>query len=195
MGNEEINYVDFDPECLEYVRRFYREAQSVHKNSEASVEESTDMDNIWKTQHRPPVNYHLRTKIIVLREELEYYCLPGAPKPSDEMTKLKRACGEQLRENDTIFDALQKNIEKENNVAEQHLIDMLCESGFKRQDRWGYRALEPMRTCVVSMSLVQLTSSGSEEHIATAQKLLLFWRKPAVSVICFGMRAINTFIL
>lgn len=91
-------------------------------------------------------------------------------------------------------------------MAEQHLIDMLCMSGFDRQDVWGFRALEPNRCCITSIALVLLktgirfpgdtpadsTTTNNEEEIegldgtkvdqtqlATAQKLLLFWRKPA----------------
>ncbi|KAI9474866.1 hypothetical protein BDB00DRAFT_860161 [Zychaea mexicana] len=96
-----------------------------------------------------------------------------------DMAQLKVACGHHLKQHDHIFDALQKNISRENNVAEQHLIDMLCDAGFMRDDRWGYRELEPMRTCVVSMALVLLKTTGPNNHMATAQKLLLFWRKPA----------------
>ncbi|CAO3665492.1 unnamed protein product [Umbelopsis ramanniana] len=95
------------------------------------------------------------------------------------MRQLKIDCGKHLLERDQIFTALQRNISKENNVAEQHLIDMLCDSGFSRDDKWGYRAMEPMKTCIVSIALVMLKTTGPENHMATAQKLLLFWRKPA----------------
>jgi len=66
-------------------------------------------------------------------------------------------------------------------------------SGFDREDEWGYRALEPSRCCISSIALVLLktgivhppeSSSGGQVTVdyvqmATAQKLLLFWRKPA----------------
>jgi hypothetical protein len=73
--------------------------------------------------------------IIVLREELEYFSIttPGALAGVDkagqsnmELKALKRACGVALEERRTIFAALQRNVNKENNLAEQHLIDMLC---------------------------------------------------------------------
>jgi len=69
-------------------------------------------------------------------------------------------------------------------------------SGFNRDDEWGYRAMEPNRCCVSSIALVLLKTgivhhppnAGGERQVtidynqmATAQKLLLFWRKPAVS--------------
>ena len=67
-------------------------------------------------------------------------------------------------------------------------------SGFDREDEWGYRAMEPSRCCISSIALVLLktgivhsTSPSGERQVtidynqmATAQKLLLFWRKPAV---------------
>lgn len=39
---------------------------------------------------------------------------------------MRRAAGKALEEKRTIFTALQRNVNKENNLAEQHLIDMLC---------------------------------------------------------------------
>ena len=71
--------------------------------------------------------------------------------------------------------------------------DGRSKSGFNREDEWGYRALEPMRCCISSIALV-LLKTGIIHHpnaekpvevdyaqMTTAQKLLLFWRKPAVS--------------
>lgn len=68
-------------------------------------------------------------------------------------------------------------------------------SGFNRDDEWGFRAVEPSRCCISSIALV-LLKTGIMHHppgptgerpvtidynqMATAQKLLLFWRKPAV---------------
>ena len=75
--------------------------------------------------------------IIVLREELEYFSIP--PKPddgsaltdqngiaNDKLLDIKRRSGDYLIDKRNIFTALQRNVNKENNIAEQHLIDMLC---------------------------------------------------------------------
>jgi hypothetical protein len=43
-----------------------------------------------------------------------------------ELREMKRACGKALEGRKSIFTALQRNVNKENNLAEQHLIDMLC---------------------------------------------------------------------
>lgn len=87
--------------------------------------------------------------IIVLREELEYFSIPTKGSAAAKAAKrdsaavnalevaandvttpallqLKQACGEALLERKQIFTALQRNVNKENNMAEQHLIDMLC---------------------------------------------------------------------
>jgi hypothetical protein len=76
--------------------------------------------------------------------------------------------------------------------GEVRLMD-IC-SGFNRDDQWGFRACEPTRNIISSMALVHLKtgiihpqnpSDGppyiDQAQMTTAQKLLLFWRKPAVS--------------
>ena len=76
-----------------------------------------------------------RQAIIVLREELEYFAIPTDDKsagtdaaglPNTRLLDIKRECGNKLLDKRSIFTALQRNVNKENNVAEQHLIDMLC---------------------------------------------------------------------
>ncbi|KAI9322499.1 hypothetical protein BX666DRAFT_626580 [Dichotomocladium elegans] len=170
---DQVTFVDFDPACLDYVLKIYHYAAD-SPNRPATTAATPEV---------PPssVYYPLLSKqpIIVLREELEYYCIPPNTLAPATMASLKVACGHALKRQDQVFDALQKNISRENNAAEQHLIDMLCDAGFRRDDHWGYRQLEPTRTCVVSMSLVLLQTTGPNNHMATAQKLLLFWRKPA----------------
>lgn len=193
--------------------------------------------------------------VIVLREELEYFTIPPtsmkkttvppaanpnvAPPVAPEFMQLKDACGDTLLLRRQIFTALQRNVNKENNLAEQHLIDMLCMSGFEPDDHWGYRAREPARCGIISTALVllktgvthagelpggrpsnaplpprpigvqrkgidmeqgipptMLTDPGDmgewvdigqggmlrvdQQQLSTTQKLLLFWRKPAV---------------
>ncbi|KAF9348678.1 hypothetical protein BGX26_012927 [Mortierella sp. AD094] len=90
---------------------------------------------------------------------------------------IKTQCGRVLLEDRKIFAALQRNINKEKNQAEQHLMDMLCVSGFQRDGEWGYRRLEPKRTTVVSVAMVMLRttaatpSSASSSSAAATAKL------------------------
>ncbi|EMD31189.1 hypothetical protein CERSUDRAFT_145467 [Gelatoporia subvermispora B] len=208
---EELYAVDFDPDCFSYVLAFFRNASDTFYGTPNSpgllaaqqqlVEGGSPSSDFGPAQSQNP----LLTKqaIIVLREELEYFSIPPKEGPAatnsngianDALLDLKRKCGEFLLHKRNIFTALQRNINKENNVAEQHLIDMLCMSGFDRDDEWGYRAMEPSRCCISSIALV-LLKTGIVHHppgptgerqvtidynqMATAQKLLLFWRKPA----------------
>jgi len=65
--------------------------------------------------------------------------------------------------------------------AEQQLIEMLCLAGFDLNATWGYRSREPGRCGLTSTSLVRLVH-GDGTNLAqsnAAQKLMLFWRKPA----------------
>jgi hypothetical protein len=176
--DEQLNYVDFDPVCLEYFLKFYKLAADVKEENKQDAELRR---LVRASAASSPVYYTLLTKqpIIVLREELEYFVLPISKKK--DVSGLKLKAGQYLKELDPIFDALQKNISRENNVAEQHLIDMLCDAGFQRQDKWGYREIEPTKAVIASMALVLLKTVGPDNHMATAQKLFLFWRKPAVS--------------
>jgi hypothetical protein len=77
------------------------------------------------------------------------------------------------------------------------MLLLSTKSGFDREDVWGFRALEPNRCCITSIALVllktgisvQMTKEGAKDsegeieidqaQLSTAQKLLLFWRKPA----------------
>ncbi|KAF8167591.1 phosphatase activator [Crassisporium funariophilum] len=203
---EEVYGVDFDPDCFQFVLTFFRNASDNFYGTSSSPGLFSAQQHLLESpasEFGPPTSQNpLLTKqaIIVLREELEYFSIP--PKDgqaatdqngiaNDQMLDIKRRSGDYLIEKRNIFTALQRNVNKENNVAEQHLIDMLCMSGFDREDEWGFRALEPSRCCISSIALV-LLKTGIVHHpngerqveidtaqMATAQKLLLFWRKPA----------------
>jgi len=202
--DEELYGVDFDPECFSYVLTFFRKASDTFYGTITSpglfvaqqhlIDGSPSSDFGAANSQNPLLT---KQAIIVLREELEYFSIP--PKDGNATTNeqgiatealidIKRRSGKYLMEKRNIFTALQRNVHKENNVAEQHLIDMLCMSGFDRDDEWGFRALEPSRCCISSIALVLLKTgiihaagpvTIDYNQMATAQKLLLFWRKPA----------------
>ena len=65
---------------------------------------------------------------------------------------------------------------------------MLSHSGFNHDDQWGHRAGEPNKAVICSIALARLRTEGpsgsggttnSSNAVGMAQKLLLFWRKPA----------------
>ena len=130
----------FDPDCFQYILDFWSKAQTAFYGTPTSpglfhaqssingpAGEATD------AQSNPLLS---KQAIIVLREELEYFSITkpdgvartdiATGAANDELRILKRACGQALEERRSIFNALQRNVNKENNQAEQHLIDMLC---------------------------------------------------------------------
>jgi len=57
-------------------------------------------------------------------------------------------------------------------------------SGFDHDDRWGHRAGEPNKAVICSLALAKLRTDikgdlAGNNAVGMAQKLLLFWRKPA----------------
>ncbi|KAL1923767.1 uncharacterized protein VTP21DRAFT_8747 [Calcarisporiella thermophila] len=186
---EQVTYVDFDPECLEYILDFYRKAHEnsiqMHQQEQLGVESAAY-----------PGPFFGRTAIIILREELEFFAIPppkssssssgsaDVPLPDffNDITSLKLFCSQHLLNQRSIFDALQRNANKENSTAERHLIDLLCMSGFNRNSDWGYRKLDTGRTTLLSLALTFLRTNGDPTEVAASQKLLLFWKKPARKV-------------
>lgn len=57
------------------------------------------------------------------------------------------------------------------------------DSGFDADDTWGHRATEPGKAVICSLALARLRTDarpGKDQNaVGMAQKLLLFWRKPA----------------
>jgi hypothetical protein len=132
----------FDPECFSYVLAFFKQSADAFYGTPTSpglyAAQQHLIDGGSPTSDFNPASSQnpLLTKqaIIVLREELEYFSIPTTPMNStgtngitnDTLLDLKRKCGYNLLLKRNIFTALQRNVNKENNVAEQHLIDMLC---------------------------------------------------------------------
>ncbi|ANB10928.1 Whi2p [Sugiyamaella lignohabitans] len=148
-----------------------------------------DADGNPKTETVSDISEILRRRpaIIVLREDLDYYCLPNGPNVDAEgMRQIKHSCGEAILNQRRIFGGLRKG--ESENSPEHHLIAMLCSSGFQIDDDWGFRAREPHKTVVSSLALIRLKMVDEQHHeqspetqqeLSTPQKLLLFWRKPA----------------
>ncbi|THC96747.1 hypothetical protein EYZ11_003756 [Aspergillus tanneri] len=124
-----------------------------------------------------------RAGIIVLREDLDFYAIPPRPDIEHaEMMEVKRAAAKALLKQDGIFSGLRKSDEA--GSTEQHLIEMLTAGGFDRDDRWGHRAPEPNKAVICSLALAKLRTDirgdlSNNNAVGMAQKLLLFWRKPA----------------
>lgn len=121
-----------------------------------------------------------KAAIIVLKEDLDFYVIPPNGTSPSRTLHLRQLAGSYLASTTPIFDGLRKqSAAAQSGSAEQHLIDMLCASGFDPDDPWARRCLEPQKTCISSLALALLQPSSAANAVATSQKLLLFWRKPA----------------
>lgn len=171
--------VNFSPDCLQYTLDVFRAAA---ENVSEELDVPADNVNIDEILQKRPA-------IIVLREDLDYYCLPTdveVQKSASRMQQIKQMCGELVVNQRDIFGGLRRGDEP--GSAEQHLIEMLCSSGLHMDDKWGYRAAEPNKTVISSLALTRLQPQDHEEEVEQTEedggwtmphKLFLFWKKPA----------------
>ncbi|RTE73879.1 hypothetical protein BHE90_011689 [Fusarium euwallaceae] len=171
--------VDYDPASLQYMLDFFRDvAQSIPTDPSPSVSQDEEANALGASRDDSK-----RAGIIVLREDLDFYAIPPRPDIGQlDMIAVKRAAAEALQQQDGIFSGLKRSDEP--GTTEAHLIEMLTAGGFNHDDRWGHRAGEPNKAVICSLALARLRSDirGNEmgnNAVGMAQKLLLFWRKPA----------------
>ncbi|KAJ5763343.1 hypothetical protein N7533_002024 [Penicillium manginii] len=179
----DIYPVDYDPLSLQYMLDFFRTvAQSIPSTTPSeSASPELEMPDAMQNSARDMLQD--RAGIIVLREDLDFYVIPPRPEIGhEEMLEVKRAAGRALLRQDGIFSGLRKS--EEVGSTEQHLIEMLTAGGFDREDQWGHRAPEPNKAVICSLALAKLRTDirgdlSNNNSVGMAQKLLLFWRKPA----------------
>ncbi|KAL8700966.1 MAG: hypothetical protein Q9201_005158 [Fulgogasparrea decipioides] len=168
--------VDYDPTSLQYMLDFFRTvAQTIPSASPSPVTDTPSTETNIPGSARDMLQD--RAGIIVLREDLDFYAIPPKSEiDQSEMIEVKRAAGRALLKQDGIFSGLRKS--EEQGTTEQHLIEMLTAG-------WGHRASEPNKAVICSLALARLRTDikGNElansNAVGMAQKLLLFWRKPA----------------
>ncbi|EGD88368.2 uncharacterized protein TERG_04618 [Trichophyton rubrum CBS 118892] len=158
--------VDYDPLSLQYLLDFFRAvAQSIPSSSPSpttspTVEAADPIPNPARDMLQD------RAGIIVLREDLDFYAIPPTAEIEHaEMMEIKRAAGPCLTQ--AGWDLLRTT-----------------EKGFNHDDRWGHRAGEPNKAVICSLALAKLRTDirgdmANSNAVGMAQKLLLFWRKPA----------------
>ncbi|SLM38915.1 BTB/POZ fold [Lasallia pustulata] len=187
----DIYPVDYDPASLQYMLEFFRNvAQTIPSSSPSPTSTAPDSSENHAPSPVEPVPGSARDMlqdragIIVLREDLDFYAIPPrAEIEQPEMIEVKRAAGKALLRQDGIFSGLRRS--EETGTTEQHLIEMLTAGGFNNDDRWGHRANEPNKAVICSLALARLrtdikgTELANSNAVGMAQKLLLFWRKPA----------------
>ncbi|TKA39347.1 hypothetical protein B0A54_10365 [Friedmanniomyces endolithicus] len=180
--------VDYDPTSLQYMLEFFRNvAQTIPQESEEHAKAQEPLGpNTMPIEPMPGNARDMlqdRAGIIVLREDLDFYAIPPRRDiEQTEMIEVKRAAGKALLRQDGIFSGLRKS--EETGTTEQHLIEMLTAGGFDHSDIWGHRAAEPNKAVICSIALARLRTdirgeAANSNAVGMAQKLLLFWRKPA----------------
>ncbi|KAH8164593.1 hypothetical protein CIB48_g3632 [Xylaria polymorpha] len=187
ISNINIHFTDltsqYDPASLQYMLEFFRNvAQSIPNESSPNSSPDGGVVPIDSLGGRGE-DGSKRAGIIVLREDLDFYAIPPRPDINQvDMMEVKRAASRALLKQDGIFSGLKRSDEP--GTTEAHLIEMLTAGGFNHDDQWGHRAGEPNKAVVCSLALARLRSDirGNEmgsNAVGMAQKLLLFWRKPA----------------
>ncbi|EEP80799.1 conserved hypothetical protein [Uncinocarpus reesii 1704] len=179
----DVYSIDYDPISLQYMLDFFRSVAQSIPSSSPSPTTSPEGEQIDSMHSGTRDMLQDRAGIIVLREDLDFYVIPphaGIDHP--EMMEIKRAAGKALLRQDGIFSGLRKSDEA--GTTEQHLIEMLTAGGFNHDDRWGHRAGEPNKAVICSLGLAKLRTDirgdiTGNNAVGMAQKLLLFWRKPA----------------
>ncbi|KAJ4352878.1 ATP-binding cassette, regulator of translational elongation [Ascochyta clinopodiicola] len=178
----------YDPNSLQYMLEFFRNVAQTIPASPPSP--TTASEHAAEAVPIEPMHGSARDMlqdragIIVLREDLDFYVIPPHRDIAQpEMIEVKRAAGEALLRQEGIFSGLRKS--EEPGTTEQHLIEMLTAGGFNHDDHWGHRAGEPNKAVICSIALARLRTDikgndlANSNAVGMAQKLLLFWRKPA----------------
>ncbi|KAI0155138.1 hypothetical protein GGR57DRAFT_491657 [Xylariaceae sp. FL1272] len=187
LSNINIHLTDlssqYDPASLQYMLEFFRNvAQSIPNEASPNASPDGGVAPIDSLAGRGE-DGSKRAGIIVLREDLDFYAIPPRRDIGQaEMIEVKRAASRALLKQDGIFSGLKRSDEP--GTTEAHLIEMLTAGGFNHDDQWGHRAGEPNKAVVCSLALARLRSDirGNDmgsNAVGMAQKLLLFWRKPA----------------
>ncbi|KAF2632258.1 P-loop containing nucleoside triphosphate hydrolase protein [Macroventuria anomochaeta] len=178
----------YDPNSLQYMLEFFRNvAQTIPASPPsptAAPDHAAEAVPIEPMHGSARDMLQDRAGIIVLREDLDFYVIPPHRDIAQpEMIEVKRAAGEALLGQEGIFSGLRKS--EEPGTTEQHLIEMLTAGGFNHDDHWGHRAGEPNKAVICSIALARLRTDikgndfANSNAVGMAQKLLLFWRKPA----------------
>ncbi|KAH0340252.1 hypothetical protein KCU81_g6902, partial [Aureobasidium melanogenum] len=185
--SDSIYLSQYDPTSLQYMLEFFRSvAQTIPTSPTEDSPSPFSGDQapvpIEPMQGNARDMLQDRAGIIVLREDLDFYVIPPRRDISHpEMVQVKRAAGRALLKQGGIFSGLRKS--EEPGTTEQHLIEMLTAGGFNHDDTWGHRAGEPNKAVICSIALARLRTDvrgdANSNAVGMAQKLLLFWRKPA----------------
>lgn len=161
LTEDDVVFVNFDPASFEYIFKVFGAAQQEYHESlnmlTPQLSGASRLDSAASILQTKPA-------IIVLREDLDYYIIPPvAGISAEDMRTLKTAVGKRMLQHRLVFAGLGYKPELPHQTqvlgpAEQHLFDMLCSSGFDKNDLWGCRAMEPSKCVLLSLLLVRLVT-------------------------------------
>ena len=201
---DEVFIPNFSTECFEYIMQVYNEAHNDYLNypvnelynrKDLNGSSGSKFFNFGTSSNNPTPSQesevlHEKPGIIVLREDLDYYCVPqfelNYPKEFNEedkdtllqnlMAQIKVAAGSHLLDQQSVFLGLKSSnrakkpaktgsgsVSPKLGPAEQHLMDMLCSSGFVPESSWGNRYQEIDKTVISSLSLCRLANETTQE--------------------------------
>lgn len=195
-SGQEVIHVDFNPDCFLYILdQFnavllnldppsiplsnFEDSAALYDNLDQEQVSSNEQQLTFQPDVIPDILQH-RPAVVVLREDIEYFCMNGDPNASHAlMANLRRDCGDMIASNTSVFAGLHDGDVAD--TPEYFLKQMLCLAGFSPDETWGYRARESNRAQVLSVHLLNLKIPAADEldKIQAVQKLLLFWKKPA----------------
>ena len=108
--------------------------------------------------------------VLLLREELEYYCIPARPNlPPETLNYIKHECGLLLLQTDGVFSGFRDCDDDKEALAtipaaavqeDARVRAVLMCNGVEDNAVWGVREMEPGRTMISSLLLVRLEEDG-----------------------------------
>lgn len=112
LTEEDVVYVNFDPDCFQYIIDVFRKAQQdlvQMSSNQLNLQLSPQISSGSRSQQHHQQENILQTKpaIIVLREDLDFYVIPPiAGLNREEMRQLKKGVSVELLKNKLIFSGL-----------------------------------------------------------------------------------------
>jgi len=161
LTEEDVVYVNFDPQCFHYIIDVFRKAQTDltrMSSSQQSLQLSPQVSGsgMSKAQQQQESNI-LQTKpaIIVLREDLDFYVIPPiAGLNREEMRQLKKGVSVELLKNKLIFSGLGYKFEEDDPILIGDDGSIMQDANEKQEN--GSKGLGPAEQHLFDM----LCSSG-----------------------------------
>lgn len=165
--------VDYSPASLRYTLNFFRHVAATSHLPASSLPAAAG--SIAQVPSPLPVS---QPAVLLLREELEYYCIPKKPNLSPKtFNYIKHECGLLLQETDNVFSGFRDcdddkealaTVSKTVLLEDAHVRAVLARNGIGSDAIWGVREMEPGRTMITSLLLVEL-ENGDNGHDSVKQ--------------------------